>query len=197
MSYDDQGLQRLPECDIRLTEEFLDPQEAWNIYNTLLEETPWRQDNVKVFGKIYAQPRLTALYDIHGKSYTYSGLTLNPHPFTPLLNDLRKRVAKAASAEFSTCLLNLYRDGNDSNGWHADNEAALGTNPVIASLSLGATRQFKLKHREDKDLRASVALTHGSLLLMQGETQHRWLHQIPKTRRMVDPRINLTFRRLY
>ena len=190
-------LSDLPDCDIRLTEEFLDAEEAWEIYEMLKEETPWKQDNVTVFGKTYPQPRLTALYDIHGKSYTYSGLTLNPLPFTLLLERLRLKVQLESQAEFTTCLLNLYRDGQDSNGWHADNEKTLGTNPVIASLSLGATRQFKLKHREEKNLRTSLSLTHGSLLLMQGETQHRWLHQIPKTRKEVGPRINLTFRRLY
>lgn len=194
---DPSSLSDLPDCDIRLTEEFLDAEEAWEIYHILMEETPWKQDNVTVFGKTYPQPRLTALYDIHGKSYTYSGLTLNPLPFTPLLERLRLKVQRESEAEFSTCLLNLYRDGQDSNGWHADNEKALGTNPVIASLSLGATRQFKLKHRDDTSLRTSMPLTHGSLLLMQGQTQHRWLHQIPKTRKEVTPRINLTFRRLY
>ena len=197
MSKDALALEDLPECDIRLLPGFLDSQEAWAIYRSLQEETPWKQDNVTVFGKTYAQPRLTALYDLHGKAYSYSGLTLYPHPFTPLLEELRSRVQIASSSEFSTCLLNLYRDGQDSNGWHADNEKSLGTHPVIASLSLGATRQFKLKHRDDKTLRATLALEHGSLLVMKGETQHRWLHQIPKTKREVGPRINLTFRRLY
>lgn len=196
MSPNPYDLASLPDCDIRLYPDFLTAKEADLMFRTLLEDTPWRQDDIRIFGKTYAQPRLTALYGQNGKPYTYSGITMHPLPFTPLLNGLRKKIAAYTPTEFTSCLLNLYRDGRDSNGWHADDEKALGAKPVIASVSLGEVRRFKLKHRHDKSLRTGVDLPHGSLLLMQGDTQEKWLHEIPKTRRAVGPRINLTFRKI-
>jgi alkylated DNA repair dioxygenase AlkB len=192
-----QDLSSLPDCDIRLFPDFLSDQEATALFAALMQETPWQQDDIRVFGKTYTQPRLTALYGERGKPYTYSGITMNPHPFTPLLEKLQARLRGYTDETFTTCLLNLYRDGKDSNGWHADNEKSLGPEPVIASVSLGEVRRFKLKHRDRKDLRTAIDLPHGSLLLMQGKTQQKWLHEIPKTRRQVGPRINLTFRRIY
>ena len=192
-----QDLSSLPDSDIQLFPDFLPDQEATALFETLMQETPWRQDDIRIFGKTYAQPRLTALYGQYGKPYTYSGITMDPLPFTPLLEELQKRLRVHSNETFTTCLLNLYRDGNDSNGWHADNEKSLGPEPVIASISLGEVRRFKLRHREDKQWRAAIDLPHGSLLLMQGKTQQKWLHEIPKTRRQVGPRINLTFRRIY
>ena len=114
----------------------------------------------------------------------------------PLLLDIEDRVRKVCDTEFTSVLLNLYRDGKDSNGWHADNEKELGKNPIIASLSFGAERFFHLKHRNQKELRLKIPLTSGSLFLMEGETQSHWLHQIAKTARPVGPRINLTFRKI-
>jgi alkylated DNA repair dioxygenase AlkB len=121
---------------------------------------------------------------------------MHPHPFPERMNKLKIAVEKLAGVAFTSCLLNLYRDGNDSNGWHADNEKELGQNPVIASLSLGETRKFKMKHRRDKSLKYDLDLVSGSLLIMKGGTQHHWLHQVPKTKRPVGERINLTFRRI-
>ncbi len=147
-----------------------------------------------LFGKTYWQPRLTALYADNGKSYTYSGITMHPKPFGPVLLEIKSQVEAAVGSVFTTCLLNKYRDGSDSNGWHADNEKELGRNPVIASVSLGGVRSFHLKHRKKRQWRHKMALHHGSLLLMQGTTQHYWLHQVPKTKKPVGERINLTFR---
>lgn len=185
---------QLPEADITYYPNFIAPKEATHIYETLLKETPWQQDDIKMFGKVYAQPRLTALYGTNQKSYSYSNIEMKPHKLTPLLQDLKQKVDTTCDENFTTMLLNYYRDGKDSNGWHADNEKELGANPVIASLSFGQERYFHLKHCTDKTLKHKILLQHGSLLLMKGETQHKWLHQIPKTARKINGRINITFR---
>ncbi|MBT8321529.1 MAG: alpha-ketoglutarate-dependent dioxygenase AlkB [Eudoraea sp.] len=173
---------------------FIEAQKATHCFKTLRQETPWQQDDIQVFGKIYAQPRLTALYANNERPYRYSNITMHPLRFTPILEKLKADIDQLCGISFSSCLLNLYRDGRDSNGWHADDEKELGTNPVIASLSLGETRSFHLKHKKNKELKHKMLLEHGSLLLMQGTTQHNWLHQIPKTSRQIGERINLTFR---
>ncbi|MFZ9074323.1 MAG: alpha-ketoglutarate-dependent dioxygenase AlkB family protein [Flavobacteriaceae bacterium] len=181
---------------LRYFESFFQESEAKEVFNSLLEQTPWKQDPITVFGKTYQQPRLTALYATNTKPYSYSGITMNPLPMTPLLETLRDKIHQVSSNTFTTVLLNLYRDGKDSNGWHADDEKELGKNPVIASLSFGAERYFHLKHRKDKNLRLKIPLKSGSLLIMEEETQTNWLHQIAKTTRPVGPRINLTFRKI-
>lgn len=181
---------------LRYFESFFQESEAKEVFNSLLEQTPWKQDPITVFGKTYQQPRLTAMYATNTKPYSYSGITMNPLPMTPLLETLRDKIHQVSSSTFTTVLLNLYRDGKDSNGWHADDEKELGKNPVIASLSFGAERYFHLKHRKDKNLRLKIPLKSGSLLLMEEETQTYWLHQIAKTARTVGPRINLTFRKI-
>ncbi|GAB3536759.1 hypothetical protein GCM10027443_27860 [Pontibacter brevis] len=146
-----------------------------------------------MFGKQLPVPRLTAWYG--DKGYTYSGLYNKPQPWVPVLQSLRERVQEVTGQEYNSVLLNFYRSGNDSMGWHADDEAELGKEPAIASLSFGGERRFSLKHRTRKDLKTvTIPLTHGSLLLMQGPTQYYWLHHIPKTKHPVQPRINLTFR---
>ena len=173
---------------------FFNNIEANKYFNLLKKEIQWRQDNIKIFGKIYPQPRLTALYANNNKSYSYSNIKMQPITFTPTLFDIKSKIEKRLNSQFTSCLLNLYRNGQDSNGWHADNEKELGLNPVIASLSLGAERVFHMKHRNDKKEKLKINLTNGSLLVMRGKTQHHWLHQIPKTRKKVEERINLTFR---
>jgi alkylated DNA repair dioxygenase AlkB len=137
---------------------------------------------------------LTALYGNEGKPYSYSNIKMQPHPWNLLLQKIKSKVESVSDTNFTTVLLNQYRDGKDSNGWHADNEKELGTNPIIASISFGAERTFQLKHNSNIDLKKSIVLEHGSLLLMKGTTQHFWKHQIPKTAKPVGPRINLTFR---
>ena len=173
---------------------FFNLTEADALFQSLLKNTIWQQDDITVYGKSYKQPRLTALYGNNGKSYTYSNITMQPHPFTKELQLIKSKIEATANSEFSTCLLNLYRDGSDSNGWHADDEKELGINPVIASLSFGAERIFHFKHKSNKELKEKLILQHGSLLLMKGATQHHWLHQIPKTKKKIGKRINLTFR---
>ncbi len=173
---------------------FLSPAQADKYYQHFYKNVSWRQDPIHIFGKVYAQPRLTALYGDNGKSYSYSGITMRPLKFDSSLLELKKKVEAIARASFSSCLLNLYRDGNDSNGWHADDEKELGKNPVIASISLGQNRYFHLRHKKRRELKHKLLLEHGSLLLMQGETQQYWQHQVPKTKKPVHPRINLTFR---
>lgn len=173
---------------------FIPAEKCQVIFERLMQETNWQQDDIKVFGKVYPQPRLTALYAVNDKPYSYSNLTMYPSPFTPLLKELRDSLKKVSKVDFTTVLLNLYRDGSDSNGWHADDEKQLGQNPVIASLSFGAVRDFKFREKADKSNTYKMQLEPGSLLLMQGATQHLWQHQIPKTQKAVGPRINLTFR---
>jgi alkylated DNA repair dioxygenase AlkB len=185
---------KLPEADIRYASNFLSATEANQLFHELKNQIPWQQDHIRVYGKTYAQPRLTALYGNNGKPYSYSNITMEPHAFTPQLLHLKQRIDQYANTEFTSCLLNLYRDGRDSNGWHADDEKELGTNPVIASVTLGQERYFHLRHKKDKSLKKKILLGNGSLLLMQGATQHNWQHQIAKTTRNIGERINLTFR---
>lgn len=185
---------KLPKADIEYYPNFLAQDDADSYFKYLKEKVPWQQDSITVFGKTYDQPRLTALFGNNGKTYTYSNITMRPHRFEGKLLELKKRVDEYSKTEFTTCLLNLYRDGKDSNGWHADDEKELGINPVIASISLGQERFFHLRNKEDKSLKHKIALEHGSLLLMKGVTQHHWQHQIPKTSRKIGERINLTFR---
>jgi len=185
----------LEDSDITYYPHFLSAQEADHYFKTFKETIAWRQDDITVFGKTYPQPRLTALYGSNNKPYAYSNITMMPQPFTePLLKIKSDIESLIPPTSFTTCLLNLYRNGRDSNGWHADDEAALGKNPVIASLSLGQERFFHFKHKKDPSLKHKMLLAHGSLLIMQGATQHYWLHQIPKTTRPLKERINLTFR---
>ena len=159
----------------------------------LIEETAWREETVVVYGKRHLQPRLSAW---HGeKGYRYSGLSLAPLPFTPLLDTIRRAAEAATGRRYNSVLLNYYRDGRDSMGMHSDDEPELGRNPVIASLSLGERRTFVLKHKSRKELKpVNIELEPGSLLLMQGPTQHHWKHGINKLNRPCGPRVNLTFR---
>lgn len=174
---------------------FLTPAAADRAFTELQADIPWRQESITIFGKRYRQPRLIAWYGNTGKTYAYSGLVLDPRPWTPTLLRLKTQVEVLAGASFNSVLLNYYRDGQDSMGWHSDNEPELGINPVIASLSLGAKRRFCLRHRTRSDLaRVDVWLSHGSLLIMAGAIQHHWRHAIPKTAKAIGPRINLTFR---
>lgn len=184
----------LADSDIWYYPSFLEAEEATRYFNHLRRETPWQQDDIRVFGKTYPQPRLTALYGNNQKPYQYSNIVMHPMKFTPTLESIKTSIEEISGISFTTCLLNLYRGGQDSNGWHADDEKELGINPVIASLSLGEARSFHFKHKENKELKHKMVLEHGSLLVMKGATQHHWLHQIPKTKRIIGERINLTFR---
>ena len=184
----------LPNADINYYKDVFSEAQGWHYYHELMMDTPWQDDDITVFGKTYKQPRRTALYANNSHPYSYSNITMQPHQFTRTLLQIKEKVEEITKTAYTTCLLNLYRDGQDSNGWHADNEKELGQNPNIASVSFGANRIFHLKHRFQKDLKQKILLEHGSLLLMKGQTQHYWLHQLPKTKKIIGPRINLTFR---
>ena len=196
MLFQDQNNEPLALKDAELSYDplFLSKQEASRYFSVLRQETNWQQDQIKVFGKVYNQPRLTALYANNKNSYSYSNIKMYPSPFTVHLLELKSKIENRLKLSFTSCLLNLYRDGQDSNGWHADNEKELGKNPVIASVSLGGERMFHMKHRTDKSQKLKLNLAHGSLLVMSGSTQHHWLHQIPKRKKNTKERINLTFR---
>ena len=164
------------------------------LFEKLRHEIPWQQDHITVYGKTHLQPRLTALFGNEGKPYSYSNIVMQPHHWNPLLMFIKNEIEDVCNENFTTVLLNLYRDGSDSNGWHADNEKELGRNPVIASVSFGAERMFHLQHNTIEDAKLKINLENGSLLIMKGETQHFWKHQISKTTKPIGPRINLTFR---
>ncbi len=184
----------LSDAEIVYYPNFFDQTDANAIFEKLKTSTNWQQDEITVFGKKHLQPRLTALFGNNGKSYSYSNIKMNPTPWTVLLEKIKLKIQSVVQTNFSTVLLNLYRSGQDSNGWHADDEKELGQNPVIASVSFGAPRFFYLKHKTNKSLKQKILLEHGSLLVMSGTTQHFWKHQIPKTTKQLDQRINLTFR---
>ena len=184
----------IPNANVAFYERFFGVTESKRIFSELMSQTAWRQDSITIFGKTMPLPRLTAWYGDPGKSYTYSGIPMEPEPWTPTLMMIKHSIERVCEASFNSVLLNLYRNGNDGVAWHSDDELELGENPVIASVSFGATRKFSFKHKTNPDLRISLDLTLGSLLIMSGSTQHYWHHQIPKTAKKVEPRINLTFR---
>ncbi len=165
-------------------------------FPALLEETPWAQDAIVVFGRQRPIPRLEAWYGDPGRSYTYSGRRLEPLQWTPRLAELRDRCAAAVGEAFDSVLVNRYRNGDDAVGWHSDDEPELGHHPVIASLSLGATRRFRLRRRDGHHDPVTLDLEHGDLLVMRGTTQELWEHCLTRTARPVGERVNLTFRRI-
>lgn len=168
--------------------------EADNCLKELQENVSWKQEPIKIFGKEMMQPRLTALYGNAGKTYSYSGISMQPHTWNETLLLIKKKIEIIAGVPFNAALLNQYRTGQDSMGWHRDNEKELGINPIIGSVSFGATRKFQLRNYSDKKLLQTIELSHGSFLLMKGSTQHFWEHQVPKTARDIGVRINITFR---
>jgi len=184
----------LPDAEIEYFPNFFSIEKANEIFHKLQTEIPWQQDTITIYGKNHLQPRLTALFGNEGKPYGYSNIVMHPHPWNPMLIFIKEEVEKICQENFTTVLLNYYRNGQDSNGWHADNEKELGRNPIIASLSLGEPRNFQLKHNSIETAKQNILLQHGSLLLMKGTTQHYWKHQIPKTKKEIGSRINLTFR---
>jgi alkylated DNA repair dioxygenase AlkB len=179
---------------LALHEHWLAPASAAQILGALLDEIDWEQRSIRIMGREVLQPRLTAWYG--DAAYTYSGVTLTPLPWTPLLSELRDRLIGDVGECLNSVLCNMYRTGADSMGLHSDNEKELGAHPVIASVSLGAARRFVLRHKKKKVPPVSVELTHGSLLVMGGTTQAFWKHAVPKDPRTTGPRINLTFRRI-
>lgn len=172
---------------------FFSLEKSNQFFKQLEEETNWQQDKITLFGKTHLQPRLTALFGNNGKPYSYSNIIMHPTNFSPLLIFLKEEIEAVCNQNFTTVLLNFYRNENDSNGWHADNEKELGRNPIIASLSLGEERVFQIKHNS-KDEKFKLNLANGSLLLMKEGSQIHYKHQLPKSKTSKKPRINLTFR---
>jgi alkylated DNA repair dioxygenase AlkB len=184
----------MPDAEVLLYRGFFPAPASDRFLEVLRSTIAWQQEHLRLYGRRLPMPRLTAWYGDEGTSYTYSGHTRQPQAWTPLLLAIKLQVEAVAAVVFNSVLLNLYRDGQDSVAWHSDDEPELGQEPVIGSVSFGATRQFQFKHKQHQALRTHIALTHGSLLLMRGATQHHWLHRIPKTTTVHSPRINLTFR---
>lgn len=168
-------------------------QEANQYLDLLMQNILWKNDEVILFGKHIVTKRKTAWYGDSDYLYTYSNITKQALPWTKELSDLKQMVEEFAGVKFNSCLLNLYHNGNEGMGWHSDDEKSLGKDNTIASLSFGAERKFLLKHKQTKQI-ISLVLEHGSLLIMKDATQRNWLHSLPKSKDIVQPRINLTFR---
>ena len=184
-------------ANVRFCEDWLD-QARQDLYWRAFQSLAWQQQLVRIAGRQIKIPRLNAWYGDSGADYGYSGIKLPRTDWTAELLELKRSVEAACGHQFNAVLANYYRGGRDSVDWHADDERELGSNPVIASVSLGAERLFRFKHRHDRSKSTrSILLTSGSLLEMSGCTQSNWLHQIPKTKKEVNGRINLTFRRIF
>ena len=192
-------MERIPilgcEDECWFDENFLELKEASTFFDKLSIETDWIQPQIRMFGKWVDQPRLIAWQSSEGLSYSYSGITLTASPYSDLVEAIARKIEFKTGLTFNSVLINYYRDGKDSMGWHADNEPELGENPMIASLSLGSARDFVLKHNQRSDLKKVFSLNSGSLLLMGKGIQKNWKHALPK-RAHAGPRINLTFRRI-
>lgn len=186
----------LPGADLALWPHWLAREEADALLADLRATIPWEVHRIRIHGREVDSPRLSCWIGDHDATYVYSRTRFEPHPWTSALSSLRDRVAQACGVPFNSVLANLYRNGQDSMGWHSDNEPELGSQPVIASLSVGAVRRFRLKSRLGGTRREAhaIELEHGSLLRMAGDTQRLYLHELPKTSAQAGPRINLTFR---
>ncbi|MTI32453.1 alpha-ketoglutarate-dependent dioxygenase AlkB family protein [Xanthovirga aplysinae] len=171
-------------------------EESLNFYKVLMEKSVWKQETLKLFGKKILVPRLSAWYGDPGAKYTYSGVIHNPLPLYEKLVLIGKKVEEVSGYKFNSVLLNYYRDGNDSMGWHADDEKELGVNPTIASVNFGVARDFDFRRKDNPKEKFRICLGDGSLLLMRGATQHYWQHQLPKRKKVNQGRINLTFRKI-
>lgn len=182
--------------DVDFLPAWLSPAEATALFEHLHAALPWQVHRVRMFGRALDAPRLSCWIGDPEARYRYSGTTHAPGPWPDTLDAVRARLAREAGVAFNSVLANLYRDGRDCMGWHSDDEPELGSCPVIASLSLGATRRFVLKHRREPARRV-FELPNGSLLMMRGDTQRDWRHALPRTARAVGSRINLTFRRVF
>lgn len=183
----------LPDTELILYDTFFTKEASDHYYNVLLNTTPWQEYSMEIYDKTLLVPRMISWYE----DKTNPGADLKRPVWTPELIAIRQRVEAEAQINFNSVLLNLYRNGNDGVGWHSDREQNFGKNAIIASVSFGETRIFRMRHKFRKDIpQVEIPLHHGSYLLMAGTTQSFWHHQIPKTAKDILPRINLTFRRI-
>lgn len=176
---------------------FIDETASENLLDNLRKEIIWKQETLKIFGRQYLTPRLTAWYGDAGMTYNYSGLKLQPLDWTPSLQEVKQQIEQNIQCTFNSVLLNWYRNGNDSMGWHADDEKELGKNPVIASLSLGQARYLHFRRKDNHKDSFKILLENGSLLIMSETLQHHWQHALPKSTKPMVERMNLTFRSIF
>jgi len=181
--------------ELYLIERFYPKNEANQLFDLLLESLIWQQEKIFLYGRWVTVPRLMCWYGNENAEYRYSGVNHQPHPWTDVLLTIKQKIEDFYPCRFNSVMANLYRNGADSMGCHADDEKELGVNPVIASLSLGEQRLLKFRHQKSKRV-LDVILNHGDLLLMAGEIQHHWQHELPKTKKLKTERINLTFRKV-
>ncbi|MET1162035.1 MAG: alpha-ketoglutarate-dependent dioxygenase AlkB [Pseudoxanthomonas sp.] len=186
----------LPGAELRFAPNWLESGQADALFIALRDSIEWETHRIRLFGREVDSPRLSSWIGDEDAAYTYSGTRFQPRSWPRALADLRGRLESELAGGFNSVLANRYRDGRDCMGWHSDNEAALGPLPLIASLSLGATRRFALKQRDEPFRNLTLELAHGSLLVMGGQTQRNYRHALPRTARPVGERINLTFRRI-
>ncbi|CAG7855876.1 hypothetical protein MCAMS1_00168 [biofilm metagenome] len=183
------------EAELYLIKGFYVPPEADELFSALLNGLSWQEEDILIFGKWVKVPRLMCWHGDAKAHYEYSGVNHIPLPWTSELQRIRKKIEQQCGCDFNSVLANLYRDGRDSMGCHADDEKELGINPTIASLSLGDERQFKMHHKKTKRS-LTIHLQHADLLVMGGTCQHYWMHSVPKTKAAKTPRINLTLRKI-
>lgn len=186
----------LPDAEVHYLPQWVEPDVADQWMHELSQRTPWSQPQIKIYGRSVPVPRLVAWYGDAEARYRYSGLLHEPLPWTPLLAEIRQRVQLQVGQTLNGVLLNFYRDGQDAMGWHSDDERELGEHPLVVSLNLGAARRFDFRRKGGSRIEHSIELEHGSLLVMSGPTQHHWQHQIARSRKISEPRLNLTFRQI-
>jgi len=182
--------------EVYYIKDFLPKDQLQGYFDKLYNEIYWKNDEVRLFGKKISTSRKTAWYGDNGSTYTYSKVSRTALPWTNTLSDLRNNIEDTIGETFNACLLNLYHNGLEGVGWHSDDEKELGREPVIASLSLGAERKFVFKHKRNSE-KVEILLASGSLLIMKGTCQQHWVHSLPKSKKVLHPRINLTFRTIY
>ena len=182
----------LPNAEVIFYPGLFQPPETHQLFTDLLDQIEWKHEPIKIFGKSVLQPRLTAYYGT--KAYTYSQVTMQPLPWNAPLLQIKQKIEPLVDTQFNGVLLNLYRDGQDYMGWHSDDEKDLAKGAAIASLSLGETRRFIFRRRDDRQVKFELNLSDGDFLVMGGDTQKFWQHQVPKMAKSTQPRINLTFR---
>jgi len=181
------------EGEVYYIKTFYSDEKASIFFKELETYSQYEQRTIKIFGKQYKSPRLEAFFTKENQVYSYSGKTLESHPFTTTLKEICNDLERFTNNKYNSVLVNVYRSGSDGNGWHSDDEKELGKNPFIASLSFGGTRTIQFRHKVHRN-KFHLDMEHGSLLIMKGALQHHWKHHIPKTKKEKGKRINLTFR---